>query len=154
MTFIPTTAITWVQLVHSCGATCKEVVWCTSRSAMSLWCMLLLVSLAAGEDNSTTASPCSFCRMRQELRNLSLAAIKEQVLSKLGMKQAPNMTGRQLPKLPPLRHLIDLYGMGVLVPSQGMQGDEPFKPGPLVLDEEDDFHARTEKVIAFAQPRQ
>jgi len=36
-----------------------------------------------------------------------------------------------------------------------MQGDAPqrgFQPGPVYDEEEDDFHARTEKVIAFAQP--
>ena len=39
-----------------------------------------------------------------------------------------------------------------------MQGDEPvrtagsFKPGSVVQEEEDDYHARTERVIAFAQP--
>jgi hypothetical protein len=106
----------------------------------------------------TTPLPgCQSCLFREGLRNLSLQAIKEEILSKLGMKQAPNTTGRQLPKIPPLHHLLQIYEQqqqGV----PGMQGDEPvrsagaFKPGSVVQDEEDDYHARTERVIAFAQP--
>jgi hypothetical protein len=99
---------------------------------------------------------CQSCLFREGLRNLSLQAIKEEILSKLGMKQAPNTTGRQLPKIPPLHHLLQIYERQQGVP--GMQGDEPdrsagaFKPGSVVHDEEDDYHARTERVIAFAQP--
>jgi hypothetical protein len=72
------------------------------------------------------------------------------------MKHAPNTTGRQLPKIPPLHHLLQIYEQQQGVP--GMQGDEPvratgsFKPGSVVQEEEDDYHARTERVIAFAQP--
>ncbi|KAG8225066.1 hypothetical protein J437_LFUL000045 [Ladona fulva] len=100
---------------------------------------------------SYVPSNCSSCRMRQEVRNLSLQNIKEEILNKLGMKIVPNITGRALPKIPRL-HLLEVHGM---------QGDDPlsggvniFRPGPVILDEEDDFHARTERVIAFAQPRE
>lgn len=94
---------------------------------------------------------CSACRMREELKHVSLAAIKEQILSKLGISQAPNTTGRTLPKVPPV--LLDKYRKSTHSAMQGMQGDEPvFKPGPVVHDEDDDYHARTDKVIAFAQP--
>jgi hypothetical protein len=82
--------------------------------------------------------------VRDELRLISLEAIKEQILNKLGMKQAPNMTGRTPPHIPPLDHLWD----------QHMMSDQPFKPGPSVHDEFDDYSATTEKVIAFAQPRE
>lgn len=96
------------------------------------------------------AGGCSACRMREELKNVSLAAIKEQILSKLGISQAPNTTGRTLPKVPPV--LLDKYRKGQHLVA-GMLGDEPvFKPGPVVHDEDDDYHARTDKVIAFAQP--
>lgn len=102
---------------------------------------------------STTpaAVGCSACRLREEMKNVSLAVIKEQILNKLGVVQFPNTTGRILPKIPQV--LIDKYRKGQHVP--GMLGDEPvYKPGAVLLDEEDDFHARTEKVIAFAQPRE
>ncbi|XP_066996088.2 growth/differentiation factor 8 [Anabrus simplex] len=119
------------------------------------------------QDVTTTMPPqtgCSSCMMREGLRNLSLEAIKEQILSKLGLAQAPNMTGRQFPRIPRIHQMLEAYrlGGGNPLPTSihGMQGDEPapstssgaFKPGPVILDEEDDFHARTERVIAFAQP--
>lgn len=109
------------------------------------------------EDEVTTPLPgCQSCIFREGLRNLSLQTIKEEILSKLGMKHASNTTGRQLPKIPPLHHLLQIYEQQQGVP--GMQGDEPvrasgsFKPGSVVQEEEDDYHARTERVIAFAQP--
>lgn len=110
-------------------------------------------------DDEVTTTPlpgCQSCIFREGLRNLSLQTIKEEILSKLGMKHAPNTTGRQLPKIPPLHHLLQIYEQQQGVP--GMQGDEPvratgsFKPGSVVQEEEDDYHARTERVIAFAQP--
>lgn len=112
------------------------------------------------EAEMTTPAPgCQSCMYREGLRNLSLQTIKEEILNKLGMKHAPNTTGRQLPKIPPLHHLLQIYeqqqqSLGF----SGMQGDEPirststFKPGSVVQEEEDDYHARTERVIAFAQP--
>lgn len=108
-------------------------------------------------DDETTPLPgCQSCIFRESLRNLSLQTIKEEILNKLGMKHAPNTTGRQLPKIPPLHHLLQIYEQHQGL--SGMQGDEPvrtagsFKPGSVVQEEEDDYHARTERVIAFAQP--
>ena len=92
-------------------------------------------------------SNCSSCIRREELRKRNLEVIKDQILIKLGMISAPNMTGRHPPRIPPLDHLLDRYGM---------QGDAPqkgFQTGPVLDEEDDDFHARTEKVIAFAQAR-
>lgn len=100
------------------------------------------------EPGSYVPSNCSTCVRREELRRRNLEVIKDQILSKLGMQRAPNMTGRLPPRIPPLDHLLDLYGM---------QGDAPgdlasgFQTGTVYDEEEDDFHARTEKVIAFAQ---
>jgi hypothetical protein len=111
------------------------------------------------EDEVTTpASGCQSCLFREGLRNLSLQTIKEEILNKLGMKHAPNTTGRMLPKIPPLHHLLQIYeqqqqqqgqGQGL----SGMQGDEPVRTaGSVEQEEEDDYHARTDRVIAFAQP--
>lgn len=107
---------------------------------------------------------CNSCKMRAEMRSLSLAHIKEHVLSKLGFKEAPNVTGRLLPKLPP--GFLDSYKLGVTSSGgisdeddqYGMQNDQPssyegFQPGPKVVQEPDNYHARTDRVIAFAQPR-
>lgn len=93
-------------------------------------------------------SNCSTCARREELRRRSLEVIKDQILNKLGMQQAPNITGRLPPRIPPLDHLLDMYGM------QGDAPGGPFQAGPVYDEEEDDFHARTEKVIAFAQQRE
>jgi len=114
----------------------------------------------------TMQSNCSTCVAgRDELRRRNLELIKDQILSKLGMRQAPNMTGRLPPRIPPLDHLLDLYGMQSDGPSSyssssssrrsssSQQQQQPFHPGPVYDEEEDDFHARTEKVIAFAQNR-
>lgn len=89
-------------------------------------------------------SNCSRCRMIEETLNMTKEAIKQQILSKLGLRQPPNITGRALPSIPPLNNLLDRYGM---------QSDAPgnFKPGPVIEEEEDDYHAKTEKVISFAQ---
>ena len=94
-------------------------------------------------------SNCSSCIRREELRRRNLEVIKDQILSKLGMQRAPNMTGRLPPRIPPLDHLLDLYGMQGDAPGGGLGGS--FQTGPVYDEEEDDFHARTEKVIAFAQ---
>ncbi|XP_014253049.1 growth/differentiation factor 8 [Cimex lectularius] len=104
---------------------------------------LLLVGCLVGAVES--AGTCSACLLRTELRSISLANIKEQILAKLGFSAAPNITGRQIPRIPPLEYIMDVYSM---------QGDQPqsFKPGPALLEEQDDYSASMEKVIAFAQP--
>ncbi|XP_012258139.2 growth/differentiation factor 8 [Athalia rosae] len=98
-----------------------------------------LVAYAAGS--------CNACRMHEDIRALSLQAIKVQILSKLGLKQAPNMTGRALPKIPPISRLMDMYGI---------QSDQPImdqlEPGITRHEEVDEYAAKTENVIALAQP--
>ena len=87
---------------------------------------------------------CNACRMHEEIRALSLEAIKEQILNKLGLKQAPNMTGRALPRIPPISKLMDMYGV---------QADQPLEPGITHHEEIDEYAAKTESVFALAQPR-
>ncbi|KAL6262432.1 hypothetical protein P5V15_007517 [Pogonomyrmex californicus] len=89
---------------------------------------------------------CNACRMHEEIRALSLKAIKEQILNKLGLKQAPNMTGRALPRIPPISKLMDMYGMQADQP-------QPLEPGITHHDEVDEYAAKTESVFALAQPR-
>lgn len=90
---------------------------------------------------------CNACRMHEEIRALSLKAIKDQILSKLGLKQAPNMTGRALPRIPPISKLMDMYGMQADQP-------QPVEPGITHHDEVDEYAAKTESVFALAQPRE
>ncbi|KAF5284704.1 hypothetical protein FQR65_LT13440 [Abscondita terminalis] len=95
---------------------------------------------------SPQTSGCSACTMREEIRSRSLETIKANLLRKMGFQTAPNMTGRPLPPVP--AHILEKFEQGT-----GMQSDEPqFKTGPTISEEEDDFHAKTEKVLAFAQP--
>lgn len=89
---------------------------------------------------------CNACRMHEEIRALSLEAIKEQILNKLGLKQAPNMTGRALPRIPPISKLMDMYGMQADQP-------QPLEPGTSHYEEIDEYAAKTESVFALAQPR-
>lgn len=77
-------------------------------------------------------------------RAVRLQAIKAQILSKLGMKRAPNVTRRALPGIPPLHRLLDRYDAGM------MQADAPFEPGEQ-YDDDDDFHMAAEKIITFGQ---
>ncbi|XP_049845116.1 growth/differentiation factor 8-like [Schistocerca gregaria] len=133
--------------------------------------MLLFGSSLAQEGGAAEATTpasgephCASCLLREELRNMSLNNIKMQILSKLGMKHPPNMTGRQRPPIPTKVHTwLDLYqsgGGGAPAAWADMQGDEPAgatgrlpRPGPLPSDpDDDDFHARTEQVLAFARP--
>jgi len=87
---------------------------------------------------------CNACKMHEEIRALSLEAIKEHILTKLGLKQAPNITGRALPRIPPISKLMDMYGM---------QADQPLEPGITHHEEVDEYAAKTESVFALAQPR-
>ncbi|KAL2713567.1 LOW QUALITY PROTEIN: growth/differentiation factor 11, partial [Vespula squamosa] len=83
--------------------------------------------------------------MHEEIRALSLEAIKEQILNKLGLKQAPNMTGRALPRIPAISKLMDMYGMQADQP-------QPVEPGITHHEEVDEYAAKTESVFALAQP--
>jgi len=107
------------------------------------------------EYSSATAplekSSCSACRVR-EARNQSLETIKLKILSKLNLRQAPNMTGRALPDLSELSELLERDRDRDR--SSSMLGDDPAAFHADVADDEDDYSARTQRVIAFAQPRE
>lgn len=93
---------------------------------------------------------CGSCRMRDEVRTRSLENIKEQILLRLGMQNAPNTTGRKLPQVP--QDVIAQYP-NLAIP--GMLGDQPqpsFKPGQSIIEEEDTLHIKTEKVMVFSKP--
>lgn len=96
---------------------------------------------------ANAGNTCNACRMHEEIRALSLKAIKEQILNKLGLKQAPNMTGRALPRIPPISKLMDMYGMQADQP-------QPLEPGISHHEEIDEYAAKTESVFALAQPHQ
>ncbi|XP_023803132.1 growth/differentiation factor 11-like, partial [Cyanistes caeruleus] len=80
---------------------------------------------------------------RRQSKELRLESIKSQILSKLRLKEAPNITRevvkQLLPKAPPLQQLLDLHDF---------QGDSLQHEEYL---EEDEYHATTETVISMAQ---
>nr|AFC38430.1 myostatin b [Megalobrama amblycephala] len=84
---------------------------------------------------------CSTCEFRQHSKLMRLHAIKSQILSKLRLKQAPNISRdvvkQLLPKAPPLQQLLDQYDV---------LGDDS-KDGAV---EEDDEHATTETIMTMA----
>jgi len=87
---------------------------------------------------------CSTCEFRQHSKLMRLHAIKSQILSKLRLKQAPNISRdvvkQLLPKAPPLQELLDQYDV---------LGDDS-KDGAM---EEDDEHATTETIMTMATER-
>ncbi|XP_013881660.1 growth/differentiation factor 8 [Austrofundulus limnaeus] len=94
-------------------------------------------------DTSTAdTEQCATCEFRQQIRTMRLDAIKSQILSKLRMKEAPNISREAVKQLlpkaaPPLQQLLDQYDV---------LGDDN---RDRVL-EEDDEHATTETVMMMA----
>lgn len=118
----------------------------------SLMISLSLVVLSGQETHQQppVSSPedteqCVTCEVRQHIKTMRLNAIKSQILSKLRMKEAPNIsrdTVKQLlPKAPPLQQLLDQYDV---------LGDD----NRDVVAEDDDEHATTETVMMMATERE
>lgn len=93
---------------------------------------------------ATEDSECSSCEFRQQSKLMRLHAIKSQILSKLRLKQAPNISRdvvkQLLPKAPPLQQLLDQYDV---------LGDDN-RDGVM---EDDDDHATTETIMTMATER-
>ncbi|XP_078536504.1 growth/differentiation factor 8 [Lissotriton helveticus] len=121
------------------------------RPIQCLACLLLsaLLSLPAaeldddnqaGEGSPARGDPCTACTWRLNARYSRLEAIKAQILSKLRMEQAPNISGeallQMLPRAPPLQNLMD---------SHDVQRDDGSE-GTL---EDDDYHATAETIISM-----
>lgn len=129
----------------------------TMPAAQTALCLCLLSSLApaALSELETRQQPratspadteqCATCEVRQQIKSLRLNAIKSQILSRLRMKEAPNISRevvqQLLPRAPPLQRLLDQYDV---------LGDDS---GDVAL-EEDDEHATTETVMIMATERE
>lgn len=96
---------------------------------------------SGGTENS---EQCPTCEFREQSKLLRLQAIKSQILSKLRLRQAPNisreMIKQLLPKAPPLQELLDRYDVLADDSNDG-------------LIDEDDEHVTTESIIALATER-
>ncbi|XP_008327219.1 growth/differentiation factor 8 [Cynoglossus semilaevis] len=113
-------------------------------------CLTLIIALGPvvlsdQETNSQLSAPgpedlgqCATCEVRQQTKTMRLNAIKSQILSKLRMKEAPNISRevvkQLLPKAPPLQQLLDQYDV---------VGDD----NRDAVMEEDDEHAVTERIM-------
>ncbi|CAG11768.1 unnamed protein product [Tetraodon nigroviridis] len=96
-------------------------------------------------DEDAGSHECSACVWREQSKVLRLETIKSQILSKLRLKQAPNISrevvNQLLPKAPPLQQLLDHHDF---------QGDAWSQDEFM---EEDEYHATTESVITMASER-
>lgn len=92
------------------------------------------------KENGEKDELCIACTWRQNTKSSRIEAIKIQILSKLRLEQAPNISRdtikQLLPKAPPLQELIDQYDV---------QRDDS-SDGSL---EDDDYHATTETIITM-----
>lgn len=121
------------------------VVFGSINSPMSIFAKTSSIRQTASNYTVANNAGCYACRMHEEIKALSLKAIKEQILNKLGLKRAPNMTGRALPRIPPLSKLMDMYGM---------QSDQPKLLEPSHnFDDTKEFITKTENIFVFPQPR-
>ncbi|KAM4024919.1 growth/differentiation factor 8-like [Anomaloglossus baeobatrachus] len=110
-------------------------------SCIYLGVLVVLTAVDLNSSNQATEDAfCSSCNLRQSSKSSRLEAIKMQILSKLRLEQAPNISKdaikHLLPKAPPLEELIDQYDV---------QSDDSSE-GSL---EEDDYHATTETIITM-----
>ncbi|XP_077393216.1 growth/differentiation factor 8 [Festucalex cinctus] len=116
-------------------AACDTQTHTQSASSSSSW------SASAGPPEDPS-EPCSSCDVRQQIKSMRLNAIKSQILSKLRMKEAPNISRdvvkQLLPRAPPLQQLLDQYDV---------LGDDN---RDAVAADEDDEHAVTETVMMMA----
>lgn len=119
-------------------------------------CLTLIIALGPvvlsdQETNSQLSAPgpedlgqCATCEVRQQTKTMRLNAIKSQILSKLRMKEAPNISRevvkQLLPKAPPLQQLLDQYDV---------VGDD----NRDAVMEEDDEHAVTERIMLTGTER-
>ncbi|XP_028291732.1 growth/differentiation factor 8 [Gouania willdenowi] len=111
---------------------------------VSLLVALVPVTVSEQDLSATSAADteqCATCEVRQHIKTMRLNAIKSQILSKLRMKEAPNISRdvvkQLLPKAPPLQQLLDQYDV---------LGDD----NRDVHMDEDDEHATTETIMLMA----
>jgi hypothetical protein len=97
------------------------------------------------DSHNETDSECKVCKVMESDKKLRLATIKSTILDKLGFSSSnlPNMTGKAIPKIPSLRHMIE---------QQDMQSDAPHQHYDDYLPE-DEFYGQVKKAYTIAQKR-
>lgn len=116
---------------------------------------------------------CTRCLLQDEARTRRLEEVKMEILRKLGLSQAPNVTVRDLPRIPPLENLLseeDVDDEEYLTSrrSGNLDDDEMMSDAPIAspssrlhyssasghAEEFEDFYVNTEKSITFARIRE
>ncbi|RWS12911.1 Growth/differentiation factor 8-like protein [Dinothrombium tinctorium] len=126
--------------------------------------LVIAVDDSVSDDGYRSATNCTRCVMHEEARQRRLQEIKLDILNKLGLKQAPNVTSKTLPRIPPLHHLLDRYGILGDDPQTLSSSSRPGQDSPPYDEEEmpsdqppdaeddgEDFYVNTERAISFAQ---
>ncbi|XP_074596890.1 growth/differentiation factor 8-like [Brevipalpus obovatus] len=120
-------------------------------------------SMHRSDDDSGTDGKqrynCSSCMLREEARLRRLQDIQMDILNKLGLKQAPNVTHQpSIPAIPPLRDVLKQYqtddsmGSGMFDGDEMMFGDQPMSD--IVEDYDgnsESYLMDTSKAISLAQ---
>ncbi|XP_045764376.1 uncharacterized protein LOC123866740 [Maniola jurtina] len=114
---------------------------------LAAWLAAVAADVACPQELPPAHVVCTSCRSYENAREHSLRVIRESLLAKLGFAQAPNTTGRQLPRVP--ADLMERFERRP--PPAGVQADAPALSRTFVTHtEQDDFLARTDNVLVFA----
>lgn len=94
-----------------------------------------------GESSSNTT--CQTCETLEADKKLRLESIKSMILNKIGFssEHLPNMTGKNIPRIPSIQRLIE---------SHEMQGDAPYNVADEYLPE-DDVYGQVRRAYTIAQ---
>ncbi len=99
--------------------------------------------LGNSSNNASEPFPnCSHCALKEERRLHRIEAVKAQILSKLRLKEPPNVTINMTKisrDIPLIRNFLD---------SEKMMSDAPYGPP---YEEPDPYHARTNRIFKFAK---
>ncbi|XP_069354636.1 uncharacterized protein [Maniola hyperantus] len=115
---------------------------------LAAWLAAVAADVACPQELPPAHVVCTSCRSYENAREHSLRVIRESLLAKLGFAQAPNTTGRQLPRVP--ADLMQRFERRP--PPAGVQADAPALSRTFVTHtEQDDFLARTDNVLVFAR---
>ena len=73
----------------------------------------------------------------QEIKAARLKIIQKEILEKLGLPHPPNITSENISKLPPVKELIESEKLNMDAVPEEMH--------------EDNYHAKTQKIILFPE---
>lgn len=93
-------------------------------------------------DSKSNESTCSVCELKELNKQRRLETIKNTILKKVGFtsNNLPNMTGKTIPKIPSIQHLLDYHEM---------QSDAPYDD----YYPEDDTYGQVKRAYKIAQTR-